>query len=79
MGLGDATYRHDYRVNDRAKELLIKAINESRTDVHGSYDLYRITDLLEFHCVPYRLERYGIGTTGEIQKAIKYLVDTNQI
>lgn len=79
MGLTRALYRHDYRVNDRAKELLIKAIEESKVNVHKPYDLFKITDVLEFHCVQCMLERYGIGTTTEIIKAIEFLKDTNQI
>jgi hypothetical protein len=79
MGLTKALYRHDYRVNERAKELLIKSIEEARVNVHEPYDLFKVTDVLEFHCTQFMLERYQIGTTMEVMKAIEYLKDTNQI
>jgi hypothetical protein len=79
MGLTKALYRKDYIVNRTAERLLKEAVKETETNVYVKYDLFPITDYLATQINPCILERYGLGTTKEIMKAIEFLKETRNL
>jgi DNA modification methylase len=63
----------DYKLNKTARRILTEIIKDNKIDIHKPYDLFNITSKLTDYYSQSILEKYGLGTTGEVTMAIEML------
>ena len=66
-----------YEVTPKAQDVLRKVVRRHKIDPSKPYDLFLFTSYIQANLVPNQREACRLTTTGEIMRAIKYMVDKN--